>query len=110
MGVLTIPVRAGVPHQRLFVELEGTSYGFELRWNERAGCWAIDFLDRDGSALLAGKRVALGIPLAARAAHDSALPPGQLVAIDTTGKGIEAALDDLGARVQLLYVESTDLP
>ena len=107
MGVLTIPARPGVPHQRLFVELEGVTYGLALRWNETAGAWFANLLDRDGTVLLAGKRVALGIPLTLRAAYDRRLPPGGLLAIDTTGKGLEATLDDLGSRVKLLYVEAS---
>lgn len=107
VGVLTIPVRVGVPHQRLFVELEGESYGIELRWNGTAGAWFADLLDRDGAVLLAGRRVAIGFPLTVRAAHDRRLPPGSFVAIDTTGKDEEPTLDDLGARIQLLYLEAT---
>jgi hypothetical protein len=107
MGVLTIPVRAGVPHQRLFVELEGVTYGLELRWNETAAAWFASVLDRDGAVLLAGRRVAIGLPLTIRSAHDLRLPPGHLLAIDTAGTDAEPGLADLGERVKLLYIEAS---
>ncbi len=106
MATLVLPARPGVPHQRFFAELESVTYGFELRWNGRAESWKLDILDRDGNVLLAGKRVVIGFPLTIRAAYDRRLPPGQIIAIDTTGADAEPGLDDLGERVRLLYIEA----
>jgi hypothetical protein len=110
MATLTLPVRPGVPHQRFFVELEAVTYGIDLLWNGRAGAWSLSILDRNGAALLSGRRVVIGFPLTVRAAYDLRLPPGQIVAIDTTGADKEPGLEDLGARVPLLYVEAADVP
>lgn len=104
MSTLVLPLAADVPHFDFQLALEGATYTLELRWNERASTWSLSAYDASGELLAAGRPVVLGAELLGRSG-DARLPPGQLVAVDTSGKDLEAGRADLGARVQLVYVE-----
>ena len=90
------------------IQLEGQPYTFTFRWNERASAWFMAILDNAGNPLLCGRKVVIGWPLLARFVIP-ALPPGELMAIDTTGEGVEAGVGDLGGRVLLYYVDTATL-
>lgn len=108
--MLTIPLRTDLAHYEFQIELEGESFVFELRWNERDGAWALSISDADGNPLLSGRRVVLGTPLLFRKrAVSPTLPPGELIAEDTSGTGIEPGIGDLGGRVQLRYLLASEL-
>ncbi len=109
MGAYLLPLRSELTHYDFEVELEGRTYGFELRWNERDGGWYLSVFTGEEEPLLTGRRVVLGFPLLGRS-RDARMPPGELEAIDTTGSGKEPGLSELGVRVQLLYTDSGDLP
>lgn len=104
-----MPLRTDVSHYSFEIELDSRLFGFEFRWNTRDAAWFINVFDGDGVLLRAGIKVVLGLPLMARAVSPD-FPSGELLAVDTTDSGVEAGLSDLGARVQLLYVEAADLP
>ncbi len=106
MATLLLPVRCEVPFSYFDVDLEGASYTIETRWNERAGLWFLSVSDKDGVPISAGRAVVLGADLLGKTV-DARRPPGVILAIDSTGEDIEAGRDDLGARVQILYIEST---
>lgn len=104
---LIIPFAPGVPDQRFKVVLEGETFTLRARWNARASTWFLSVADADGE-------IAASLPLTLGSAIlggrvDRRLPRGQMLCIDTTGRGEEAALADLGARVKVLYCESTEL-
>lgn len=109
MSVLILPVQAGTPSQEFQVSLDGQLYTLGLTWNEREASFHLDVSDQDGNALVLGRKVVVGLPLLARF-RDPQLPRGQLLAVDTSGAGIDPGLNDLGARVPLYYVEAASLP
>ncbi len=106
MSTLILPVDASAPHYDVQVVLEGATYLLELRWNERSSCWSLSIQDAAGEQLVSGRRIVLGANLLGRSA-DPRLPPGAIVAVDSSGTDQEAGRDDLGGRVQLFYIEST---
>lgn len=108
MATLILPAHHAAPYYDFEVELEGRSYAFAFRWNERAGAWFMTVHDAAGIILVAGRKVVLGASLLGRS-RNPALPPGGLVAIDTSGADIDAGRDDLGERVLVVYYESTGL-
>lgn len=102
MSVL-LPLRTdSTPFYAFGVALEGVSYNFTFKWNTRGSLWTFDVADGAGVALVSGRRVVVGLPLLARF-KDPRLPPGQLVAFDTTGAGVDPGLADLGTRVTIVY-------
>lgn len=104
----TLVIEPGAPHQRQQVLLDGREFVVELRWNERAGAWFMAVSDAEG-LILAGRRVVVDFPLLSRFASPR-LPDGELFAIDTSGAGLDPGRDDLGSRVDLVYVEASELP
>lgn len=105
MATLVLPARSDLPFYDFGVDLEGSSFTFELRWNPRAGAWFLSVYDAAGDLLIAGRRVVLGVSLFGPN-FDERLPPGFLCAIDTGTTGEDPGRDDLGGRVVLVYDES----
>lgn len=106
MAILILPLRAdGDPHYEFQTELERRTFGFVVRWNERAAAWFVSIKSADGVEVLSGIRLATGVPLLARFAI-AARPAGELVLIDTEGKGEEPSQLELGTRFLLAYVEA----
>lgn len=110
MATFVLPVPAPAPAFFAFtVELDGRAVVVELRWNERAASWFLSLAERGGVALLAGRRVVADAPLVGRLRARDGVPPGELVAVDTGGRGEDPDRADLGTRVQLIYIEAADL-
>lgn len=103
-------------------QLNGVTYRFDVRWNERGGFWAFDlYLDSTDELLVAGLPILLGGDILA--AHRR-LGIGGLVAVDmsatqqnaspneeTTSVLVseDAGADDLGTRVVVLYLTPDEL-
>lgn len=110
MSVYQIPTRTdGVPWYDLSIQLDGANYFLEFVWNPREQQWYLTVSDANEVVLLSERRVGVGLPMLARF-RVAGLPPGELVAIDTSGQNVEAGLTELGARVHLLYIENVSLP
>lgn len=104
-----IPVNGALTHSRLQCQLDGTSFGLEFRWNERASGWFFSIYAADGTLLLANRRLVVNWLLTARF-RDTRLPLGDFIATDTSGQNQEAGLNDLGTRVVVKYLEAKDFP
>lgn len=88
--------------------LEGVVYTLEIRWNIRIGAYFMKVYDQEGVTLLAaGLKLVANWPLGAYGAGRQ--PPGAFVAIDTSGRGLDPGLDELGDRVKLVYFTKSDL-
>lgn len=102
-----IPFNPDAEFIGLQVELTGVTFGLEFRWNARAEAWFASLFSAEGVGLIAGRRVNVGVPIWLRA-PGSAIPAGQLVAVDTSERDEEAGLSDLGRRVKLIYFEPSE--
>lgn len=99
------------------ITLDGQDVELRLRWNARLAAWyASLYQSGTGAAIFAGVRVELGWPiaLAARVPRGEsgevpAGPPGALVALDTTGRGIELDESGFDRGVALLYLSGDEL-
>lgn len=101
MILLPFDARDGSPNFRMGVTLDfGVPYLFDVRWNARAASWYFDMFEADETPIISGVRIVLGTYLGRRCTHDF-FRRGVLVAVDTSGAGRDAGLDDLGARVQV---------
>lgn len=105
MSTILLPADASAAHYDFSVALEGRTFGFEMRWNERSGAWFTTISRADGGVLAAGVRLVTGTRLLGRSA-DPELPPGALLVVDTSDEEREAGRNDLGTRVVLVYVEA----
>ncbi len=102
MAVLRLPTRTDSPRYSFSCELDSVTFNFAFEWNDRDAGWYMSIADVDGVQLLGCRRIVLNYPLIALH-RNPRLPPGQLVAIDTSNTDTEPGLADLGGRVKLLY-------
>ncbi len=107
MSVL-IPLRDDLEHFSEQVELDGRTFTLEFRWNAREEAWYLSVADADENSLATGVKLVVGWPLLTRYASAD-MPPGQLMADDTSGRDQEAGLTDLGRRVLLFYFNAEEV-
>ncbi len=103
--MLEIPCTPQGPHFSQRTEIDGATYIFEFEWNERAQSWFLHLANQDNEPLVSGVRIIADWPLLHR---DTGVFLGQLIAIDTTGKGESPAFQDLGERVKLVYIQQVE--
>ncbi len=90
------------------VLLDGTWYGLRLCFNTRMRSWTLDVAAADGTPLVLGLRVVVGVSLLAPIGVQG-LPRGQLFAVDALGEGRDPGRDDLRERVELVYRPAADV-
>lgn len=89
-------------------QLDGFEYLLRFIWSDRESRWYLNLYDQDENPLALGIGIKVGWPLLHRF-KDPRLPPGLLMAVDTSGAGIDAqAPTDLGDRILLMYVTGDD--
>lgn len=104
MALLDLFASPGTRNYSYQVELEGRVYTFAFRWNLRASAWFFDLYGEDGTPIALGRRVVADWPWLRHLVRSDA-PPGTLIALDSARQG-DPGLEDLGARVSLVYRES----
>ena len=97
--------RSDVPER---FRLDGQWYGVRALWNAPGQAWHLYLTASDGTDLLIGKAIRVGVDMLSQHVGAS-LPPGALVAVDTTGRGIDPGRTELGGRVVLVYVTAEEL-
>lgn len=122
--MISIPTGDGTtPFFSVQQVLDGTVYTLEFRWNERCkvppssiyspvpapGAWFMGIYDEEGiTPILTGIRLVADWKLG-KASADSRMPPGALIATDTSGAGVDPGFADLGSRVELRYFTKDDV-
>ncbi len=99
-----LPIVPSVPHQ----EFSTAKYYVELEWNDRGKKWYMKIFDENLSLIRAGIAVTLGAFLGRRCV-DPRFPPGMIIASDTSGRGIEPTLDDIGTRVIVAFYSGPEI-
>lgn len=105
---LILPVSQEGAHFAFRAEIEGITYSFTWRWNDRDGAWFLDLGDGSGVAIISGIKIVINLLLLG-GATSKLLPTGDFVAFDTAGKGLDAGFEDLGRRVQVYYFTRAEL-
>ncbi len=105
---IQLPIKPEGARFQFSSEIEGISYTFTFRWNGRDGAWFLEVGDGDGTSLVTGIKVVINCLLLGRATI-AGLPGGDFIAFDTTGQAIDAAFEDLGRRVQVVYFTRAEL-
>jgi len=99
-----IPFTPSDTNYRLQVALDGVAYLFDVHWNARDNGWYFDLREQDETPILLGIKVVLGPPLGRTRRYHPFFQNHVLQVIDTSGAGVDAGFDDLGARVQVLHM------
>lgn len=108
MSTLIIPFRPSVPNYEFTTVLDNTKVTFDVLWNARDNAWYFDLYARDLTPIAFGIKVVLGVNLG-RKSTDIFFQQNLLRAFDTSGKGRDAGIDDLGARVIVRRYAMLDL-
>jgi hypothetical protein len=105
---IVIPLPTSVPSFTERVNLGGTTYTLSCYWNQRLSTWFLDLDDAEGNPIIVGRALVIDFPIFGRF-RVAGLPPGQLIAQDTSGQNLDPGLNDLGARVQLLFFSNAEI-
>jgi hypothetical protein len=105
MATWVIPTRTDLEFYTEQVELGGVVYRLTFAWNLRDSAWYMSIADVDGVAIVSGIRIVVDYPLL-NSVSNADRPTGLLLAIDTSGAGLDPGLEDLGDRVLLMHEEA----
>jgi len=108
ISIIPTSTREDVSSYTQRTALDGTEYVIAFDWNDREQHWYMDIADREGVAIATGIKVVCDWPLLRRCV-DGRAPAGAIIAIDQSGSGADPGLTDLGARVELLYLDAEEL-
>lgn len=108
MAVQIIPTSQQESNYTQVTGLDGRDYVLELRWNQRQGRWYLKISTADDGTIQGPVAVVADWPLV-YPGKDLPLPPGCLMAVDTTGQGRDPGLTELGGRVVLVYLDAEEL-
>lgn len=103
-----VPIQRGESAFEQRVPLGEALFRMRFRWNPRAATWYLDLSTDAGDPLMTSVAIRVGVPLTSHS-PDPRLPAGALIAVDTSGRGRDPGLDDLGARVPLLFIPYGEL-
>ena len=106
MASRIIPTLEDTEHYTERVELDGVLFELTFMWNTRELAWFLSVADADSVALASGVKIVVDYPLF-RSVSNADMPAGTMLAVDTSGAGLDPGLTDLGGRVLLMYEDAT---
>ena len=103
-----IPIDAKLGVNRVRVRLDGVFFRLRFQWSGRFLTWSMSLESDDGVAILQSARVTAdaGITLSQTQAG---MPRGEIVPVDTSGRGADPGREDLGTRVLIVYLTEAEL-
>lgn len=103
-----VPLLPSIPNYRAGLTIGTVQYLADVHWNGREEKWYFDLLTEDGEQIVSGVGIVLGAFLGRKSAS-ALMPAVTFVAVDTSGEGRDAGIDDLGTRVQVYSVSYEEL-
>lgn len=104
MALFQIPLDNQDPAFTFQIDLDGSTYNFDFRWNGRLEQWKFDLLDSDFSPIVYGIPFIVGLDLLVQNASESR-PPGILFALNLKEAFVGADRFSIGGDVKLYYNE-----
>jgi hypothetical protein len=104
-----LPIEQTGPWFQFQTELDGVTYGFEFRWNEREGYWFCTLSDGEGNPIVSGRKVVLGPLFKKFRSREPVWPAADVYALDTGSGDVDAGFADLGRRVILIYATDEEI-
>lgn len=109
MASVIIPAsRNGSQRFGFVCQLDGINFRFDFDWNWVRSFWSFILSDSIGNLLIT-RRIVADSPMISKFIGVEGFPFGDIIAIDTSGKGQDPGLNDLNDRVQLLYLSVKDI-
>jgi hypothetical protein len=99
------------PFQTFVSNFDGIKYTITLSYNQREERWYLSIADDEGVPILSGLKLQANWPLLWRHRYNTRVPPGEIIAINTTSDRSPPTLNDLGEgkRCELTYIEAATL-
>lgn len=92
-----------------FPVLDGTRYRLLVQWNARERLWTAGLKTFDNRDIMRGRALRVNENLFGQLV-DARLPGGALMVLDTSGRGVDPARDDLRTgRVKLVYLTAAEV-
>lgn len=101
--MIQIPTDFNSPSFRQTIQLGASVYSLTFTWNGREEFWYMDIAMNINDPIVSGIKLVVDWSLINRFA-DARLPTGHIVALDLSGQGLDAARNDLGSRVALIFM------
>lgn len=103
--MLVIPTVSDLPYYSFRTRLEGRDFTFSIQYSTRQDRYYLSISDADGTPIATGLKLVANWPLLEYYQADPRLPPGELLAMSTTGDATPPRFGELGqgARVELTY-------
>lgn len=108
MTTYRIPTIPGVPFFSQRSTLDGIDYEIVMQWNARSGRWGFSLYTDGGAPIVQGVSVVTGWDLLSGVVRSDGVPPGMIVALDSSQANADATLSTLGVSVDLWYVDGDE--
>lgn len=108
--IYQVPLPQPMPVNLTFqVELDNVTYTLNLFYNDRDGGWYLTIGDASNNPILGCQRCVVNYPIGWKQCYNTSMPPGSIQFQDTSGQGLDPGLNDMGARVTMLYFDAAEL-
>jgi hypothetical protein len=104
--MLFVPTFPDVPNYTMSPTFDGVQYLLGFRFSEREACYYLDLSLSDGTLLIAGKKIVVGVSLWKRHRYNTLVPQNHLVCGASTGQSQDPpTIGELGSgrRCSLFY-------
>ena len=108
MAVLELPSVNTEPSYRYQIDLEGSLYFIDMKFNTRNNRWAFSIFDQDQEPIIVGIPVLIDLDLLGQYV-DPRLPPGKFMAVNLANERVEADRDGLSNDIIMIYFTSDEL-
>ena len=105
-SIHTIPLQPSTADYTFGVTIDGNHYFMHVYWNDRDAAWYFDMAASDETPIISGVKIVLGT-LLGRTAAKPPFSTGVLGVYDNSGKMLDAGFDDLGSRVTMKWLPTT---
>jgi hypothetical protein len=105
MATINVPLRNDLFKYKYRIDLDGTTYSMDYRFNPRIERWVLDFKDFQETPIVTGIILLLNVDLLGKFVLPL-IPPGTLFLFDINGSGLEMGKDDPNINHLLLYEEA----
>lgn len=103
-----IPFRPSIGRYRFITVIDQVQYIFKVRWNSRVKAWYFDVQEADGTPIVQGVKIVLGVVLG-RWSNHSLFLQGAFFARSHEQVHADPTFDNLGTAVEVWYFNRGDL-
>lgn len=103
-----LPLTPSASHYRLTIPFDDEVFEIFVRWNSRDAAFYMDLRESDGSPVLLGIKLVLGVNLGIRSNHDF-FSKHLLRVVESSDTNLDAGFDDMNTRVWIMHMTSDEI-